>query len=377
MIKKLRNVRIFTRWYIWIIVFLYFCLPDFTQAQSKISLSAGVDKATITIGDLITYSVVIKHDEDVEVRLPALGENLGGFEIRDYNQHEPRSEKGKIVHQVDYIISTFDVGDFEIPPVEIGYVIRPDSVEKVLKTENIKIVVESVKPSEDGDIRDLKPPWEISFNWQPVIIIGGIVLFVILLIIFIIYVIRKRRKGEKIIPRKLQPPRPPHEIAYEELACLAESDLLDKGEIKLYYSEISDIIRRYVEGRYQVIAMELTTTEVLDQLKSTEIENEHFEMFVSFFEICDLVKFAKHFPDSKENKKNEQLALQIVDVTKWIDPVSEIEPENEKPLETEKIEFDIQKDSTEESGDLQEESTESDSKEANEKNSFPEGLSNV
>ena len=85
-------------------------------------------------------------------------ENLGGFEIRDYNQYQPRSEKEKIVHQVDYIISTFDVGDFDIPPVEIGYKIQPDTVEKILKTENIKIVVESVKPSEDGDIRDIKPP---------------------------------------------------------------------------------------------------------------------------------------------------------------------------------------------------------------------------
>lgn len=305
--------------------------PGFAQGQSKISLSASVDKAIITIGDLITYSVVIKHDRDVQVRLPELGENLGGFEIRDYNQYEPRSEKEKIVHQVDYIISTFDVGDFEIPPVEIGYKIQPDTVEKILKTENIKIVVESLKPSEDGDIRDIKPPWEIPFNWKPVILIGGIIFLVGSLVIFMIYIIRKRRKGESIIPRKLVPPRPPHEIAYEELKRLAESDLLEKEKIKLYYFEISDIIRRYVEGRYQVIAMELTTREVLDQLKATEIENDHFDMFVNFFESCDLVKFAKYIPGSKENEKIAQLAVRLVDFTKWIEPDLEQEPESDSP----------------------------------------------
>lgn len=303
--------------------FLLSLSPQVSRAQGKISLSASVDRATITIGDLITYTVTVIHDTDVRLFMPSLGENLGGFEIRDYMDHEQREENGKIIKQVDYIISTFDVGDFEIPPVEIEYMIPPDSTRKTLKTESIKIIVESVKPSEDGDIREIKPPWEIPYNWKPVIIGGVIALFAILFIVALIYVIRKRRRGESIIPKKMEPPRPPHEIAYEELQRLADSDLLQNGEIKQYYSEISDIIRQYIEGRYQIIAMELTTTEVLDQLKTTDVEEDHFELFVRFLEACDLVKFAKYIPGEKEHEQIMQLAVEIVDVTKWTELVAE------------------------------------------------------
>jgi hypothetical protein len=289
------------------------------SGQSRVTISASVDSSTITIGDLITYTVKITHDEDVEVQLPSLGENLGGFEIRDYVDFEPKKQNKKIIHQVDYIISTFETGEFEIPPISVGYRIPPDTIEHVLKTESIKIVVESVNPSEDGDIRDIKSPWEISYNWKPVILIGGILLFVILLIVVLIYVIRKRRRGETIMPRKLEPPRPPHEVAYEELQRLAESDYLEKGEIKVYYSEVSDIIRRYIEGRYQIIAMELTTTEVLDQLKSIDIEEDLFDQIITFLESCDLVKFAKYIPGAEENEEILKLAIHIVDVTKWIE----------------------------------------------------------
>jgi len=317
----------------WVFLFLFSFFPQLLLSQDtpEVTISGSVDSSTITIGDLITYTVKITHDEGVAVQLPSLGENLGGFEIRDYIDHEPRRENDKIVHQVDYIISTFETGEFEIPPISVSYTIPPDTIENILKTPSIEIIVESVNPSEDGDIREIKPPWEIPFNWKPIVLIGSIVLFSILFIIGLIYVIRKRRKGESIIPRKLEPPRPPHEVAYEELKRLADSDYLEKDEIKLYYSEVSDIIRRYVEGRYQIIAMELTTTEVLDQLKFVEIEKEHFEDFVRFLESCDLVKFAKYIPTEIENEEIWQLATHIVDVTKWIELVTEESEEVSEP----------------------------------------------
>jgi hypothetical protein len=315
------------------IIIVSYLLSFSAWSQSKISISSSVNKTTIYIGDLITYSVKITHDEDVEVLLPSLGANLGGFEIRDYHEFEPRKVEDKIVHQVDYVISTFDVGDFEIPPIAVGYKVLPDTVEQIMKTESIKIVVESMKPSEDGDIREIKPPWEISFNWKPIVIIGIIAFFAILFVIAFIYVIKKRKKGEAIIPKKLEPQRPPHEIAYEELQRLADSDLLETGQIKLYYSEVSDIIRRYLEGRYQIIAMEMTTTEVLDQLRATEIEENHFGFFVQFLESCDLVKFAKYIPTETENEEIMKLAIQIVDETKWVEPVLEDVVEKEEMAE--------------------------------------------
>ncbi len=312
-----------------ILILIYLFIFNFVSdgfGQGNISLSASVDKATITIGDIITYSVSVIRDEDVSVELPSLGGNLGQFEIRDYNIYEPEKKDGKIIDRVDYTISTFEVGEFEIPPVGIRYFILPDSTEQSLKTEVINITVESVKPSEEGDIQDIKPPWEILFNWRPIIIGGSIALIVILLIIGLTIYLRKRKKGESFLPKKIEIPRPPHEIAYEELKILQNSDLLKQGQIKLYYSEISEIIRKYIEGRFQIISLELTTTELMIELNTTDLSSENVSLFEMFFTNCDLVKFAKFIPGDEENDEIMKSAIRILDETKWVEElISELQ----------------------------------------------------
>ncbi len=301
----------------WLILLL--AMVDESRSQSKVSLAASVDKAKITIGDLIIYTVTVTHDPDVKVQLPALGENLGGFEIRDYQVLEPRKEGNRVIEQIHYTISTFETGDFEIPPIAIRYALPPDTTRNELKTESIKIVVESMKPSEEGDIRDIRAPWDLPYDWKRLLRLVALIGLVLLLALVTIYVIRKRRRGETLLPHKIAPPRPPHEIAYEDLQRLAALELLAHGEWKAYYSEISEIIRRYVEGRYQIIALEMTTTDLLAQLEAIEIEEKHQTLFAQFLQLCDLVKFAKYIPEEKDNEQVMKWALQIVDETKWVE----------------------------------------------------------
>src|SRR4030042_871365 len=118
------------------------------EAKGAVDLFSEVDKSRITIGDLILYTVTVTHDEWVKPELPGLAANLGGFEIRDYNVHEPEKLKGLVVSTVDYTISTFLTGEFEIPPLTIAYTTTADTTRYFLSTEPIKITVESMKPSE-------------------------------------------------------------------------------------------------------------------------------------------------------------------------------------------------------------------------------------
>lgn len=284
--------------------------------EAPISIISSVDRSTITIGDLITYTVKIEHDETINVILPSLGENLGEFEIRDYTVYDPVREKDRTLDRVDYIISTFETGEFEIPPVEVRYTIPPDKEEHILKTESIKITVDSVKPSEEGDIRDIKSPWEIEYDWRPLLFFGLAGLLVILLGIGLFIYLRKKRKGETLLPRKRQPERPPHEIAYEELRRLEQSNLLKKGKIKIYYSEIAAIIRRYTENRFQIEAMELTTSQLLGELENIQ-EESLIDLYRKLLELCDLVKFAKFSPEMDQHTEAMQQARDIVDRTCW------------------------------------------------------------
>ncbi len=299
------------------LAFTIIFMPSFAVAQkSSISIDSKVDKSTITIGDLVTYSIIVTHAAEVQVELPELGANLGAFEIRDYTVHEPVSQNTKSIAQFDYIVSTFEVGEFEIPPLSFSYSFPPDSTKHELKTRKLKILVESLKPSEEGDIRGIKGPLVLPRNYRKWIIWGSIGFASLVLACALFYIWRRKRTGKGLLPEKIVPPRPAHEIALEELTAIKESSLLQEGKVKEYYVQISEVIRRYVEGRYFIIAMELTTFELIENLQRSEISAEEIEMFHEFLITCDLVKFAKYKPTSAKNSANLDEAFEIVERTK-------------------------------------------------------------
>ncbi len=285
------------------------------QEEGAISVGSRVDRAVCTIGDLVTYTVEVIHADSLRVEMPGLGANLGGFEIRDYTVHDPRKKNGRVESVVDYVISTFFTGEFEIPPLTVRYFTPGDSVGRTLSTGAIRVTVESVKPSEAGDIRDIKPPLEIPRNWW--LLVRWIALglgFAGLMSAGVLLYLR-RKAGKSLLPVREEPQRPPHETAREALDALTASDLLAKGEIKRFYTELSEIIRKYIGGRFFVVAMEMTTTEVLDGLSKYDMEPEVFSLFRDFLHACDLVKFAKYVPLEEEHAEAVRQAYDIVDRT--------------------------------------------------------------
>lgn len=288
--------------------------------EPPVTVSSAVDRSRITIGDLIEYTVTVAHQKNVKVEMPGLGANLGGFEIRDYRVDEPRQEGDHTVSVYRYTISTFFTGDFEIPPLTIRYTVPGSGKSRNLATEKIKIKVESVKPSEAGDIRDIKPPVEIPRDWKRIASWASVGAGLLLLTAGGFFWYRRWRQGKGLLPVRLEPPRPPHELALEALARLETSDLLALGAIKAFYIEVSEIIRRYAEGRYGFIALEMTTEELLEALSRAGVNTEVHECFRVFLERCDLVKFAKYEPPAEAHPEILALARQIVDRTMVIAP---------------------------------------------------------
>jgi len=304
------------------IILFVFAVRGIAQ-NSGVEISSQVDKSRITIGDLIVYSVKMIHPAKIEVDMPGPAANLGGFEIRDYNVKKARREGSRIISEAEYVISTFLTGEFVIPPLTLYYRIPGDSVVKSISTGKIKIIVESLKASEAGDIRDIKPPKEISRDWRTIILLSSLGLLLLLMIIAGIIIHRRRKAGQSLLPVKTAPPRPPHEIAFENLQKLEAAKLPEQGKIKQYYIEISDIIRVYIEGRYYLTALEMTTFEVLHDLKGVDIQLENHDLIRTFLESADLVKFAKKNPADKENEEIMQNAREIIDRTK----IASIAPE--------------------------------------------------
>jgi len=298
-----------------LVILLLFIINPVIAQQGQISISSGVDRDVITIGDLINYNISVVHDKGIKVEYPGLGVNLGAFEIRNYKIFEPEEVDKKIINKVEYIITTFDTGNYVIPPITVSY-FSSDSIEKELKTDIIKIRVNSVKPSEAKDIRDIKPQMEIKADYRRYIYYGLAGLGAVLLACILIFYLKKRKRGENIIPKRRKPIKPAHIEAIEELEKLMNSNLLSDGRAKEFYIIISEIVRRYIENRYFIYALEMTTNQVYDSLYNIDVDKENIELIYEFLSSCDLVKFAKYIPEESENKKVIEQAFDVINKTK-------------------------------------------------------------
>ncbi len=161
------------------------------------------------------------------------------------------------------------------------------------------------------DIRPLKDLVEISggFLFWPLIL-----LILLLVAAVVIYVYSSRKK--KLTEAAILPPRPPEEIAIEALRALLEMRLAESGMIKEYYVRLSDIIRTYIEGRFRIFALDMTTREVYQEMRLKKINRLHTDKMRGLLEDCDLVKFAKYLPVKKEIEEAYKKAEEIVEATK-------------------------------------------------------------
>ncbi len=158
------------------------------------------------------------------------------------------------------------------------------------------------------DIHDIKGPVDFPPHFTYLFLLS------VLAIVMIGYFLARyflNRFGNK--KKSFEIPKPPHVIAYERLRALERQNLPGQGKSKGYYFELSDIIRRYIEGRFQINAPEMTTEEFLGNLKDSV---PHKSLLKDFMTSCDMVKFAKYTPGPNEAQESFKLAWKFVDETK-------------------------------------------------------------
>ncbi len=211
------------------------------------------------------------------------------------------------------MLDIYETGKFTIPAAVIKY--RGSAKEQWKEVLSVPLTVEvrSVldADAEKADIRDIRGP-ESIYNLTYVYVILAIIV-VIIIIVLIVRLLKKRKKTQEIII----PPRPAHEIAYEALRELMGRDYLKAGKVREYYFELSDIVRHYIEDRFQMKAPEMTTEEFLATLKYSGVLNSEQKGDVrDFLSHCDMVKFAKYMPEQREIELSYDSARKLIDGTK-------------------------------------------------------------
>ena len=309
---------------LYIFIFLFGNLG--VSAQS-VEVNASIDTNFLLIGEQTQIELRVQYrldGEPVSVKFPELTDTISEFiEIVYSSQLDtiyPDQSDLALVEQTKKItITSFDSGYYEIPAFE--FQINGG----LFQTGPLYIEVQPMEVDTAKAIFDIKEPIEEPFsiidwvkeNWVWIVI-------VLVLLIGGIALIRYLKNRPETIAEEVAPDIPPHVISLEKLEKLQEEKLWQAGKVKLYHSEISEIIREYIEKRYLVNALEITTDEIMQSLRFHSIQPDLLTKLNQLLVLADLVKFAKEKPLANENDISLLNAIEFVKATKQI-----IQPKNE------------------------------------------------
>ena len=297
-------------------IVLFFAVNVSRLFSQEVSVTASVDSTHITMGDWLNLTVQVRHADSVNIAWGEFKDTLGVFEIVRLDTLQRAGAGGSVTEGRKVTLSAYDSGSFVIPPILVAYVRPNDTTRHYVQSDPLTIQVSSVEVDTAKAIKDIKPPLSVPLTWKEIALYAGIILAVSALIYGGYYFYRKRKKNAGEIVEEDAPKIPPHIQALIRLKELKEKRMWQQGDVKAFYSEATEIIRHYFEGRYGIMALELTSDEVFAQLRRFTLAADVTKLIEAFFIGADLVKFAKYTPVPSENEAVIPQALNIVEQTK-------------------------------------------------------------
>ncbi|MFN3305635.1 MAG: hypothetical protein ACK42Z_00425 [Candidatus Kapaibacteriota bacterium] len=307
------------------LLFVFFSILNNFLTKSfaqEVEVKTKVDTNNILIGDQINLELFVKSKPPTEIIFPAFQDSLGKFEIVTSSAIDTQKTKDELILKKDIKLTIFDSGYYFIPSVSVLYLKTSVSQYATVQTDSIGIYVRGIEVDTTKDIKDIKGIIEVPYTiWDYIPYILG-VLGIILILGLVYYFLRKRRQIKEEIAEEMK--LPPHIVALRELKELDSEKLWQKGEVKRFHTRLTEIIRKYIERRFSIPALEMISSEIITELyRLDSVNRELVQKLERSFEISDLVKFAKFIPLPDENTFCLQVAFEYVEQTKPIDNVTQ------------------------------------------------------
>jgi hypothetical protein len=305
-------------------VVLLLSVAAFSQ---DITVSSLPDTTVMLIGDQTGFTVKATMPGNVRAELSTATDTLAGKII--VLRRDPRdtfsSPDGSMTITDRYLVTSFDTGTFRIPPF-YAEVTKGDSVLRYFSDVSfLKVIRPDITPPDSTNvIFDIVPPRAAPVTFAevlPWLVIAAIAAVVLYLLARFL-----PRNPLRRLVRPPAPPEPAHVIALRELQSLRAEELWQKGEIKEYYSRLTDILRRYIDNRYGISSPELTTDETVRMLQKASVTTrEQMSLVKELLSLSDMVKFAKYLPEAALHESSFDDAVRFVEETKLIEMVQEEE----------------------------------------------------
>jgi Predicted membrane protein len=285
-------------------------------SAQQLKVTAKFDSTSILIGDQVKLHLELELPSTAKVQMPQFRDTLASHvEIVKALAPTQSQKDGKLFIKQELLVTSFDSGYHKISPIAIPYVMG--AVKDTLRTASLFLSVNTLPVDTTKSIKDIKAPMSAPFSildyW---LYIAGF--FGLVILVFAIWLIVKLFRHEPIFG----PPRvilPPHAIALQELDKLRAEKLWQNDKTKLYYTRLTEIIRTYIEKRFEIKALEMTSDEIVVALRGVNYEEQSsIDLLQKMFSTADLVKFAKGIPLPNENEVNLLNAYQFVNNTKIV-----------------------------------------------------------
>lgn len=283
-------------------------------AQSSVSVDARVDSVALWVGEQTGFHLEVSCDRDSKVEFPSFTDTIvGGLEILPpvLTDTQYLDKGNRMVISRNYTVTCFDSALVYIPPVTVSV----DGQEYLSNSQAVSFLVYDIPEGQEKEIfppkQNMKMPLAFNELAWPLLYLA-----VLAGTIFVaVFSLRRYNDNMPIIKKiRREPKVPAHIRALEAIESLRKSGSAHDQDAKQYYTILTDIVRTYINERFGFSATEMTSAEILENLRNSGDKSSIGELS-ELLSTADMVKFAKAQPLLGENDRNLLGAMEFVKTT--------------------------------------------------------------
>jgi len=303
-------VKILSKTYHTILLLTIILCSKVSLAQYPI-VTATIDRNQILIGEQIKLTVEAKFTtNDYSVEFPVLPDSFEHFELVDKTKIDSVYAEGKLneLKQI-FTITSFDSGKWLVPSLKVNIIPAGKATSMVLYTDSFPVTVSFSVSDTTSQLKDIKPIKTVEIQNLFWYWVAGAVLLLILVALLTWYFYKRKKKPADIFKAKLSP----YDEALQELEELKKMPLSDIAATKIFHTKLTDIFKRYLSRKSNVMHLNKTTGDILVLLSDMGLAKSAISNAASSLRCSDAVKFAKYQPGINESNETLLSIKQIIE----------------------------------------------------------------
>ncbi len=290
---------------------LLFCMMSFLgiQCDAQVTFLRGrTDVDTIVVGQPFDYQLSLTIPKDYFVEWKQFGDTLSNsidvINIEDVKTTAINNSDNVIMTQ-NLTLTSFDTGYVYVPEIAITYSKSlQDSIRYTLRTDEKELYVTTVAVDTTEAFRPIKDVMRQGLTAKEVFPWIAIVIIIAGVVYLIIYLKKHKKTKDVVVEEKKKPTIPAIITARAKLAEMKDNEVWNTPQTKDYYTDLTDIAREYLEGQFEIDAIEMTTDEIMEAVNRLDLNNLTKSKLQDTLTTADLVKFAKANPSAEQNKQS-------------------------------------------------------------------------